>query len=221
MSKQQSEKSQERLEKCDTDKYKHVLENGTTSEQYKMAECLISGFGYSNKKISLMAEKLYKTAADNGHVNASYMIYTLYAMKNKQSGVKYLKFAAENGHKIAKRMLMRCYLYGDAICNKEYAPQKAVEMLKEYVKTDDAIAYNLLAECYEFGKGTPIDLKMAKIFYNKETTKILRDYNIERVNMVMQERTNPSKKLRDEIVAKYKDIYQIVDNKLVFINKRL
>jgi hypothetical protein len=202
------------LSKCKHKTYNEILEKGTPSQQYEMAECFSHDDGLFMKDTVKLAETLYIKAADSGHLEAAYRAYQMASFLKNPSGMKYLKMAAKNGHDRANHMLIRCYLFGDGICKSELNPKKGIKLLEQRVKEKNEQAYALLSQCYERGVGVPVDLKMA-IYYSEQMTSPLKSVAIDRIKMVMKERENPSKKLREEIVKEYEYNYKIENDKLV------
>lgn len=157
------------MSECNLEKYTDVLEKGTVDELYKMGQCIVNEAVFV-KKASIMAEKLFRKAADKGHIEAAYDTYWVSSGLGKKSGLKYLKIAAKEGHTLANKALANCYLYGNGLCKDEIDPVKAVEVLRELVKTDTD-AYSILGKCYENGVGVIQDFTQAKRFYVKSTAK--------------------------------------------------
>jgi TPR repeat protein len=199
------------FEKCD------ALENGTPAKQYKIAKCLLEKGGIFVTKNRSMAIKLFKKAADNGHVESAYETYLLSFFKKKEEtyGIKYLEFAAEKGHERAQLELARCYMN----INKKglYDPEKGFKILKNLVKTKNEQAYLLIGRAYETGKGTEIDLEKALKYYKKANNKdnyFMITKHIHRVDVLMN---NPSKNTLEKIAKKYPDMYKMVKGDLVAI----
>ena len=197
------------LEVCRGEDFKVVLENGTPEQQYKLAKCLSNEF--MHPKIRNLYIKLYKKAADAGHVEASLSLYNQLRYYKKPA-LKYLKFAAEKGHRGAKLQLAECYIFRNSPwCKKVNTNEekKGFEIAKELAKKEE-YAYFVLAHCYETGRGTEMDLDKAKKCY-----KILKSNQIERVEMLIRERDKPNKRTREMIVKHHPYYYKIVDDKLV------
>ena len=202
------------LSKCKNKTYKEILEKGTPAQQYAMADCFVHDDGMFMKDTVELAEALFKKAADGGHLEAAYRAYQAASFLNKPSGLKYLKLAAKNGDERADHMLIRCYLFGAGICKSELNVKKGIRLLEKRVKEKNERAYALLSQCYESGVGVPLDLEKA-LYYSEKMTSPLKSIAIDRIKMVMKERDNPSKKLREEIVKEYEYNYKIVNDKLV------
>lgn len=201
------------IEVCKGQDYKTVLENGTPQQQYKLAGCFANAFMYI--KLHNLCIKLYKKAADAGHVEAAFIMYS-YTRAKIKTALKYLKFAAEKGHVNAKLELARCYVF------RNYSPflqttseeKKGFEIVKELADKKIEGAYYILATCYETGRGTDMDLEKAKKYYKLQHT--IRNHD-ERIDMLIRERDKPNKKTRKMIVKKYPRLYAIEDDKLVAI----
>lgn len=205
-------KSEEEIivEVCKGEDYKKVLANGTPEQQCKLAECLADAIVY--EKLTKLVIKLYKKAADAGHVEASFRFFS-YTRDKGKTALKYLKFAAEKGHVGAKLELARCYVY------KNYSPffkmseaNNGFEIVKELAHKKIKDSYYILATCYETGVGTEIDLEKARKYYKLSYPRGTHD---ERIDMLIRERDKPNKKNREMIVKKYPTIYTIEDDKLV------
>ena len=84
------------IEKCNIG---DTLKNGTPAKQYKTAKCLIDGIGMFSIETRSIAIKLFRKAADKGHVEAAYETYkySLFDNWKETYGLKYLHFAAEKG----------------------------------------------------------------------------------------------------------------------------
>ena len=202
-------------EKC------NALENGTPAKQYKIAKCLLEKGGYFVTKNRSMAIKLFKKAADNGHVEAAFETYVMSFFKNKNDtyGLKYLKFAAEKGHERAQLDLARYYMNKKVTVYKDlYDPEKSFEILKNLVKkTKNTQAYILMGRSYETGKGTEIDLEKALKYYKKVNTHerfFLTTKDIHRVEMLMND---PTTKTLEEIAKNNPNIYKFANGKLKVI----
>lgn len=202
------------IEACRGEDYKKILENGTPEQQYKLAKCVENAFMYS--KLINLSMKLYKKAADAGHVKAAFRYYINIQNKQGKSALKYLKFAAEKGYMEAKLTLARCYVYKfSKSCKKTNEAKKGFEIAKGISNKE---AYHILAWCYEAGIGTDIDLEKAKKYYtilSKEKQFLLLKTNIDRIDMLIRERDKPNKKTREMIVKNFPTYYTIVDDKLV------
>jgi TPR repeat protein len=190
------------LEVCNSDKYKKVLESGTPEEQYKMAECFDVGKFYSPVRFHKISTQLYRKAADAGHVYASHRLY----LNNTQKkwAFKYLKYAAENGKIIsAKIQLANVYF----ITPKEY--NKGFEIVKELAtKKRNSVAIQMLAECYETGKGTAIDLEKAKYYYTKNNL-FMNEIILKRLEMLKDVKNHP------QIAKENPYMYKMLNGKLV------
>ena len=77
--------------------------------------------------------------------------------------------AVERGDASAKTKLAWYYLSG--YCGAEVDAGKAVAMLEERVKEDDAEAVWMLGLCCEYGMGTEQDLERAKTLYKRSRDK--------------------------------------------------
>jgi TPR repeat protein len=218
LKKEVKKEAKAQLEKC---KIEDALEKGTPAKQYKIAKCLLEGSGFFGQKNRSIAVKLFRKAADNGHVEAAYKTYIQSFFKNRKEtyGLKYLHFAAEKGHVEAQLELARCYMNKKNIeCKGLYDPNKGFEILKDLVKkTKDPSAYILIARSYETGKGTEKDLEKAKKYYTKVNTE--KNYfsttkAIHRVDLLMNE---PDAKTLEEIAKNNPNIYKLKNGKLVAI----
>jgi len=203
------------FEKCD------ALENGTPAKQYKIAKCLLDKGGIFVTKNRSMAIKLFKKAADNGHVEAAYETYLLSFFKKKEEtyGLKYLEFAAEKGHEKAQLELARCYMTKKGpVCKGLYDPEKGFKILENLLKkTKNTQAYFLIGRAYETGKGTEMDLEKALKYYKKANTEknyFFTTKDVHRVDMLMNK---PTAKTLEEIAKNYPNIYKLKNGKLVAI----
>ena len=77
--------------------------------------------------------------------------------------------AVERGDNAAKTKLAWYYLSGN--CSAEVDADKAVVLLEERVKEDDAEAMWMLGLCCEYGMGTEQDLERAKSLYRQSKDK--------------------------------------------------
>lgn len=206
------------IEKC---KIEDALENGTPAKQYKIAKCLLEGSGIFSTKTRTIAIKLFKKAADEGHVEAAYETYKLSLFKSWKAthGLKYLHLAAEKGHVKAQIELARCYMHKKKqVCKDLYDPDKSFEILKNLVKkTKDPVVYKRIGLSYETGKGTEVDLEKAKKYYEKANTQktyFLTTKDIHRVSLLMNK---PDTKTMEEIAKNNPNIYKLRNGKLVTI----
>jgi len=199
------------LEVCKGNDYKTILEKGTPQQQYKLADCLSKAIVY--EKITKLVIKLYKKAADAGHVEASFSLFSHIRDKGK-SALKYLKFAAEKGHMGAKLALARCYVFRNySTFFKTSEAHKGFEIVKELSDKKVKDAYDILAACYETGTGTEMDLEKAKKYYKLSYPGVY--YHVERIDMLIREKEKPNKKTREMIAKNYPYHYKIEDGKLV------
>lgn len=204
------------IEKCKID---DALENGTPAKQYKIAKCLLEDGGFFGKKNQSIAVKLFRKAADQGHVEAAYETYnrSLFKSWKATNGLKYLHFAGEKGHIRAQIELARCYMNKKTLaCKDLYDPNKSFEILKDLVKkTKDPTVYRMIGLSYETGKGTDVDLEKAKNYYKKANTQktyFLTTNDIHRVDLLMNK---PDAKTIEEIAKENSNIYKLRNGKLV------
>jgi TPR repeat protein len=160
------------------------------SNEYKMAKCLMDNYNFASKENRNIALQLYKSAASKGHADAAFALYILY-LQEKRIEIEYLKIAVDNGNTKAQIELARLYL--DKKNKKYYKPLIGFSLLKEALKKKSKtnFDYRFLAQCYETGNGTNIDLdKALQIYKNINTVNnmLLATDDIYRINLLIRQR---------------------------------
>ena len=90
-------------------------------------------------------------------------------MASEESEYKDTLQAVERGDDSAKTKLAWYFLSG--YCGAEVERDKAVALLEERVKEDDAEAMWMLGLCCEYGMGTEQDLERAETLYRQSRDK--------------------------------------------------
>ena len=201
------QKTEEILKECNfATKYQKILDNGTSEEQYQMGMCLVKNNGVRKVDTLLLASPLFYAAANNGHVEAQYMMFVYLEEDKHKDAIIYLKMAVEQNHLDAEVRFFRNYQKK----RKEYLAEPKIfnKIIKRFEKSKDEDIRVTIGLYYE---NTKHDYKKAIKYYKGTLFK----NEIERLKLVLYEQEHPSKALREEIIKKYPKIYKIVANKIV------
>ncbi|RYY86859.1 hypothetical protein EON63_05060 [archaeon] len=142
-----------------------AAEQGLKEAQYKLGTLYAIKQGVDKQ----LAVDWYARAAEQGHIMAKVDLGNRY-VSNVGVSVDYVKAvelftqAATEGNENAMRQLGWCYYHAIGV---QHSFVKAVEWYTKAVEKGDRVAMLYLAECAEYGKGTAIDLALAKRLYGE------------------------------------------------------
>lgn len=138
-------------------------EKGNRSSQYNLGVCYSNGMGV--EKDDYKAYEWYKMAADNGSTYGQYQVALCYedgrgVKTDSLAAVLYFKQAAEKGHEESTWKYAKYLYYGLGGGNVNY--EAAVGYILKAANKHVIEAQDLLAECYEKGRGVPVNEEKAK-----------------------------------------------------------
>lgn len=113
------------------------------------------------------AERLLKPIADDGHVDAQFLLSDLYLTgkigeADTKQGLDYLDKAAESGHIRARSMMGVQYINGQAV---EKDLKKGVEYISSAARSGNVSAIHMMGFLHYHGEGVEKDLNKAASFY--------------------------------------------------------
>lgn len=157
--------------KYDIEKIKKESAAGNDTATIQLALCYADGIQLPQDLA--MAEKLLKSVAGKGHVDAQYILGSLYEqgpseIQNFQSAAIWYAKAAEKGHAAAQCNLGSMYFFGKGIA-VDY--KKARELFEKAAAQGDDIAMINIAMMYYYGRGVPRDLDETVKFLKKASEK--------------------------------------------------
>lgn len=148
--------------------YKKSAEQGFVKAQHALASCYDTGDGVVKNQVEAFI--WYKKAAEQNHVKSQCDVGTCYengegVEKNMVEALSWYKKSAEQGYYKAQYNIGLFYEYGLGNLVKNLD-----EAFKYYKKSENygyCKAQHKLANCYKYEKGTPKNLKLAFILYEK------------------------------------------------------
>lgn len=124
---------------------------------------------FHNKKDYYNAAIWYRKAADQGHVEAQYIMGLLNTLgegvpQSDYNAFYWYKKAAENGHVEAQMTVGDCYSDGRGVTQSDY---HAFYWYKKAAEQGDPFAQTAVGICYEYGSGVSKNKTIALRWYRK------------------------------------------------------
>jgi TPR repeat protein len=151
----------------DVERFKLRAEAGVTNMQYKLARCLLDGWGVESNHVD--AIKWFRKAAEQGHAEAQNVLGNCYysgvgVTQDYAEAVKWYRKAAEQGLASAQNHLGLRYANGEGVA-QDYA--EAVKWYRKAAELGDDWAQWKMGECYKYGRGVAKDNYEAVKWYRK------------------------------------------------------
>ncbi len=165
--------------------YSFAADKGLANGQYELAQLYF--YGRNVKKNHNMAAKLYKKAADQGHIFAMKKLAVMHL--NRQGGlsdkspeiVTLLEKSAAAGHQYSLKKLGYMYLTGDMVKQDK---AKAFKLLLSAAQQGDLFSQKALGKVYMKGDGVAKDMQEAAYWLtlaaennDKEAKKLIKEIN--------------------------------------------
>lgn len=146
----------------------NLAQKGNSNAKLILAKMYYSGQGVKEDKV--LANKLYKNAADLGQMEAQYIIGLYYSLgaegypKDESKAILWLTKAAEQGKPEAQGMVATDYFHGNGV---EQNINTAIFWFQKASTSGDIISQRTLADIYFYGDFVPRDYKLALELYYK------------------------------------------------------
>ena len=177
-------KEKESISAADVKRYRLRAEAGVTNMQYKLAVCLLNGWGAASNHVE--AVKWFRKAAEQGQANAQNCLGICYehgtgVAKDEAQAVKWYRKAAEQGNAQAQYNLGNCYYDGKGVIPGSAEAMKWAQLLgvvalnraeaakwyEQAAKQGNAPAQFKLGMCYLNGDGVPKDRKTGLLWLQR------------------------------------------------------